>query len=84
MGSHEFQTGVFIQPLLRLSSQANYLNGGFILEEVRLRVPGDPRSDYIPFHRQFVDPSQLVITTEKRNSQNYAVYLQDPGSPCHD
>ena len=81
MGSHEFQTGVFIQPLMRLSTQANYLNGGFILEEVRLRVPGDPRSGYIPFHRQFVDPSRLVITTEKRNSQNYAVYVQDSWKP---
>ena len=81
MGSHEFQTGVFIQPLMRLSTETNYLNGGFILEEVRLRVPGDPRSDYIPFHRRFVDPSQLVITTEKRNSQNYAVYVQDSWKP---
>jgi len=81
MGSHEFQTGVFIQPLLRLRSEANYLNGGFILEEVRLRVPGDPSSDYIPFHRQFVDPSQLVIATAKSNSQNYAAYVQDSWKP---
>jgi hypothetical protein len=81
MGSHEFQTGVFMQPLLRLRTETNYLNGGFILEEVRLRVPGDPSSGYIPFHRQFVDPSQLVITTEKRNSQNYAVYVQDSWKP---
>ncbi len=81
MGSHEFQTGVFIQPLMRLSTEANYLNGGFILEEVRLRVPGDPGSGYIPFHCQFVDPSQLVVTTEKRNSQNYAVYVQDSWKP---
>ncbi len=81
MGSHEFQTGVFIQPLMRLRSEANYLNGGFILEEVRLRVPGDPSSDYIPFHRQFVDPSQLVITTAKSNSQNYAAYVQDSWKP---
>ena len=81
LGSHEFQTGVFMQPLMRLRTESNYLNGGFILEEVRLRVPGDPRSDYIPFHRQFVDPSRLVITTEKRNSQNYAVYVQDSWKP---
>jgi len=81
MGSHEFQTGVFMQPLLRLRTETNYLNGGFILEEVRLRVPGDPSSGYIPFHRQFVDPSQLVITTEQRNSQNYAVYVQDSWKP---
>jgi hypothetical protein len=81
MGSHEFQAGVFIQPVMRLSTEANYLNGGFILEEVRLRVPGDPSSDYIPFHRQFVDPSQLVTTTEKRNSENYAVYVQDSWKP---
>jgi hypothetical protein len=81
-GSHEFQTGVFIQPLMRLSTETNYLNGGFILEEVRLRVPGDPSSDYIPFHRQFVDPSRLVFTIEKRNSQNYAVYVQDSWKPA--
>jgi hypothetical protein len=80
-GSHEFQTGVFIQPLMRLSTEINYLNGGFILEEVRLRVPGDPSSDYIPFHRQFVDPSRLVFTVENRNSQNYAVYVQDSWKP---
>jgi hypothetical protein len=81
MGSHEFQAGVFVQPRLRLSSKANYLNGGFILEDVRLRVPGDPTSGYIPFHRQFVDPSQLVVTTEQRNDQNYAAYLQDSWKP---
>ena len=81
LGSHEFQTGLYLQPVLRLSTQSNYLNGGFILEEVRLRVSGDPSSGYIPFHRQFVDPSQLVITTEKRNSQNYAVYVQDSWKP---
>jgi hypothetical protein len=80
-GSHEFQIGVFIQPVMRLSTEANYLNGGFILEEVRLRVPGDPGSGYIPFHRQFVDPSRLVFTTEKRNSQNYALYVQDSWKP---
>jgi hypothetical protein len=66
---------------MRLSTEANYLNGGFILEEVRLRVPGDPSSGYIPFHRQFVDPSRLVLTTEKRNSENYAVYVQDSWKP---
>lgn len=82
MGSHEFQAGVFIQPLMRLSTETNYLNGGFILEEVRLRVPGDPSSGYIPFHRQVVDPSRLVITTEKRNSQNYAAYIQDSWKPA--
>ena len=81
IGSHEFQTGVFIQPVMRLSTEINYLNGGFILEEVRLRVPGDPSSGYIPFHRQFVDPSRLVFTTEKRNSENYAVYVQDSWRP---
>ncbi|MGD9904823.1 MAG: TonB-dependent receptor [Vicinamibacterales bacterium] len=81
LGSHEFQAGVFLQPLMRLSTEAHYLNGGFILEDVRLRVPGDPYSGYIPFHRQFVDPSRLVFTTENRNSQNYAVYLQDSWKP---
>ncbi len=80
-GSHEFQAGVFIQPLMRLSTATHYLNGGFILEEVRLRVAGDPSSGYIPFHRQFVDPSRLVFTAEKRNSQNYAVYVQDSWKP---
>ena len=80
-GSHEFQTGVFIQPVMRLSTEINYLNGGFILEEVRLRVPGDPSSGYIPFHRQYVDPTRLVSTVERRNSQNYAVYVQDSWKP---
>ena len=46
LGAHEFQAGVFIQPVMRLSTEANYLNGGFILEDVRLRVPGDPSSGY--------------------------------------
>jgi hypothetical protein len=81
MGSHEFQAGIFAQPVLRLSSQANYLNGGFILEEVRLRVPGDPGSGYIPFHRQLVDPARLAVTTAKSNFENYAVYLQDSWKP---
>jgi hypothetical protein len=76
-GSHEFQGGVFLQPGMHLSTQANYLNNGFILEEQRLRIPGNLGSGYVPFHRQYVDQSQLSLTTAKSNAENYAAYVQD-------
>ena len=44
-------------------------------------MPSDPTSGYIPFHRQFVDPSRLALATAKSNAQNYAVYVQDSWKP---
>jgi hypothetical protein len=81
LGSHEFQAGVLLQPMLRLSQTTHYLNNGFILEESRLRIAGDLASGYVPFHRRYVDPTQLVVTTAKSNSADYGVYVQDSWKP---
>ncbi len=80
-GSHEIQSGGFFQPRLHLQTDQNYLNSGFILEEAALRVSGDLTSGYVPFHRQYVDKSQLALTTARSNSKNYAGYIQDSWKP---
>lgn len=81
VGSHELQAGVFLQPRMHLTSETRYLNGGYILQEEVLSVPGDFTSGYIPFHRQYVDNTKLDYTSADSNSQDYAGYIQDNWKP---
>ncbi len=78
-GSHQFQTGVFLQPRLYNGTTTRYLNNGFIIEDQVLNVRGDISQGYKPFHRQYVD--QLELLTSSYNTENYAVYLQDAWKP---
>ena len=80
-GSHEFEAGVFIQPRMHLTTQTIYLNGGYILEEEVLAVPGNLNSGYVPFHKQTVDPTRLNYTSADSDSQDYGEYIQDSWKP---
>lgn len=80
-GSHEIQVGTFLQPHMNLETNANYVNGGFILEEQALRNPSDLNSGYVPFHRQYVDPNQLSLRTAAATNKDYAGYFQDSWKP---
>ncbi len=79
-GSHEFQTGFFIEPDNRYDLVTRYTNNGFIREEVAPLDPRDPRK-LVPFHRQYVDQPELSLTTRRARDQNWAVYVQDSWKP---
>ena len=78
-GSHEFQTGFFIQPRNVYDTNTRYTNDGFYQEH---RVPVDysnPSLGTVPFRRYFADPIQ--IATRSARDQNWAFYLQDNWKP---
>jgi Carboxypeptidase regulatory-like domain/TonB dependent receptor len=79
LGSHEIQTGVYLQPRLRHGVTTFYSNDGFALEEVMLRDAGDPEAGVIPFHRRRYEvPS---ITTRDLRARDNAIYVQDSWKP---
>jgi hypothetical protein len=79
IGSHEFQTGMYLQPRLRVDTIDRYANDGFLLEEVVLRNPANLSAGYVPFHRQILGVSEL--TSASVGAQDNAVYVQDAWRP---
>jgi Carboxypeptidase regulatory-like domain/TonB dependent receptor len=78
-GSHEFQTGFFGAPRNTYDQVSNYINGGFILEEVRQLDPDDPSAGTVPFHRQYRNPTSIL--TREARERDYGIYLQDSWKP---
>jgi hypothetical protein len=78
-GSHELQTGVFLQPHLRSSTSFLYANGGFANESVVLRQPGNISAGYVPFARTVYDRAQLKQSSV--TGSDYAFYVQDSWKP---
>ncbi len=78
-GNHQFQTGIFAAPRNRYDQETNYVNGGFVLEEQRLRVFGDAASGTIPFHRRYFTPTSL--TTRQAQDRDIGIYVQDSWRP---
>ncbi len=78
-GNHQFQTGIFAAPRNRYDQETNYVNGGFVLEEQRLRVPGDVASGTIPFRRRYFEPTSL--TTRQAQDRDIGIYVQDSWRP---
>ncbi|MGH9333751.1 MAG: TonB-dependent receptor, partial [Vicinamibacteria bacterium] len=78
-GSHEFQTGFFGAPRNTYDQQLNYINDGFILEEVRQIDPNDPSAGTVPFHRQYQSPVNLI--GREARERDYALYVQDSWKP---
>jgi hypothetical protein len=79
VGSHEVQTGFFLQPRNRNENQTQYPNDGFAYEDDVLRDPNNPAAGYIPFHKRIYTVSQL--TTSKVQAKDYAIYVQDSWRP---
>lgn len=78
-GLHEIQTGLYAQPRTHLGLTTSYVNGGYMLEEAVLRVPGAVGSGIVPFHRVVLDGNTL--TNARRVGHDYAVYVQDAWRP---
>ena len=74
-GSHEFKTGVWAAPRLARDQTTNYVNDGFILEELRQVDPNNPGAGLVPFHEQFqslLGPSQSSQSSQLTSSQQHA------------
>jgi hypothetical protein len=79
LGSHEFQTGMYLQPRLRVDTIDRYANDGFLLEEVVLRDRTNLSAGSIPFHRRILGVSEL--TSASVGARDNAVYVQDAWRP---
>ncbi len=78
-GSHEFQTGFFIEPQNKYDLVSRYVNNGFYLEQRTWKDPANPSAGTIPFLRQYVDPTTLQ--TRAARDSDYAFYVQDTWKP---
>ena len=78
-GSHEFQTGFFIEPRNTYDQIRHYLNNGFDLERRTPVDPANPAKGLVPFYREYATP--LDITTRQARDSNYATYVQDSWKP---
>jgi len=78
-GGHEFQTGVFAAPRSTYDQETEYVNGGFVLEEKRLRDLNNPAAGLVPFHRRYQSPVSLV--TRAARDRNIGLYVQDTWRP---
>ena len=79
LGSHEFQTGIFLQPRLTWLNKNFYVNDGFVSEQVVLRDPNNKAGGYIPYQRTIYDGTEAV-TTDIEALDN-AIYFQDTWKP---
>jgi len=74
-GNHQFQTGFFAAPRSTYDQQTEYVNGGFVLEEHRLRTKGDIAGGTVPFHRRYNAP--VSLTTRAARDRDIGIYVQD-------
>lgn len=75
LGSHEFQTGLFLEPRNTYDQVRQYSNDGFYQEHRTPVNPANPGAGTVPFRRYYADP--IEITTRKARDSNYATYVQD-------
>lgn len=78
-GSHEFKAGVWAAPRLIRDTTTDYMNAGYVLEETREIVPGDPGAGTTPFHLRYRDP--ISSPTISEHDRDIAVYAQDSWKP---
>ena len=73
--SHELQGGVYVQPLRRNHWSQHFNNGGFQVENMRLRDVRTPALGLVPFHRRTYHVDHM--TALNVDSRDVAVYAQD-------
>jgi len=79
IGSHELQTGFFLQPNNVNQNDVEYPNGGANLEEAVLKDRNNPAAGYTLFHKRVMGVAS--ITTSSVKAQDFAVYAQDTWKP---
>jgi hypothetical protein len=78
-GSHELKAGVWAAPRLVRDTTTEYVNNGYVLEEMREIAPGNPAAGVTPFHYRYRDPVNSPSISE--HDRDIAVYLQDSWRP---
>ncbi|MFN2446743.1 MAG: TonB-dependent receptor domain-containing protein, partial [Vicinamibacterales bacterium] len=78
-GSHEFQTGIFAAPRSTYDQVTEYVNNGFVLEELRLIDPNNVAGGTVPFHRRYREP--VTLQTRGAVDRNVGFYVQDNWRP---
>jgi hypothetical protein len=78
-GSHELKTGVWAAPRLVRDQTTDYVNDGFVLQELREIDPGNPAAGITPFHLRYRSPTSLLSISE--HDRDVAVYVQDSWKP---
>ena len=78
-GTHQLQTGFLVAPRNTYDQQTEYVNGGFVLEEHRLREPGNIGGGTVPFHRRYNSP--VSLTTRAARDRDIGIYVQDTWHP---
>ncbi len=78
IGSHEFQAGLFLQPMKR-RDEIIHANGGFGLEELVLRDASNPAAGTMPFHRRIYDAGSGLLAAG--TFADNAFYVQDAWRP---
>ena len=78
-GSHEFKSGVWAAPRSHFDVTQRYVNGGFVLEEVRQIDPSNPAAGVTPFHRRYNSPSE--IATQSARDKDIGIFVQDSWKP---
>ncbi|HEX5475310.1 MAG TPA: TonB-dependent receptor [Vicinamibacterales bacterium] len=78
-GSHELQTGLFVQAL-RSSDETRYPNDGYALEELVLNDPANPAAGLTPFHKEVYDAADVKEDATAAN--DYGFYVQDNWHPA--
>jgi hypothetical protein len=79
-GTHEIQTGFYLQPHETDKVTTLYANGGLLSQEdVVLNNPNDPADGYTPFHEESY--SQASVVSEDITANDYAWYIQDRWRP---
>jgi hypothetical protein len=78
-GSHELKTGIWAAPRLWRDVTTRYLNGGFVLEEVRQIDPNNAGAGTVPFHREYRTPTAAQTTAAR--DRDVGIYVQDAWRP---
>jgi hypothetical protein len=78
-GMHQFESGLYLQPITKTARANRYVNGGAALEDHVLRDPTDINSVQVPFHRRAYDDPQATISDTV--TSDLAAYIQDVWRP---
>ena len=79
-GTHEIQTGFYLEPNERSKATTLYANNGALIQQdVVLNNPNDPSQGYTTFHTQSVNQSSLLSSYIVAN--DYAWYVQNRWHP---
>jgi hypothetical protein len=80
LGSHEIETGFYLEPSERSKVTTLYANGGnLIQEDAVLNVATDPTQGFTIFHKESVSASSVL--SSYITADDYAWYIQDHWRP---